>query len=206
MNRRASLRTEIGRQIVSIHRSTGDEIRRLRLDAGISQARIAAAAGLDQAHISRIEAGTVEASIGALVTLGHVLGADLSVRFFPTTGPRIRDAIQAPMTEATLRVASRRWKRLIEVPVRRPARGAIDLVLADPEPAEIVAVELHSDLRRLEQQVRWGADKADSIRSSDAWPFLAASMDSREPQIHRLLILRSTARTRELARRYSSVL
>jgi transcriptional regulator with XRE-family HTH domain len=188
-----------------IRKAVGEDIRRLRLDSGVSQVRLARAAQVDQGHLSRIEAGAVEASVPVLVAIGEVLGADLSIRLFPTTGPRIHDGVQAAMGEAVIRAANGRWKRLVEVAVRRPARGAIDLVLADRAAGEIVAGELQSDLRRLEQQIRWAAEKADSLPSSDGWPLLSTSMDA-APRIHRLLVLRSTARTRELARQFESVL
>jgi hypothetical protein len=94
---------------------------------------------------------------------------------------------------------------LVEVTVHRPSRGAIDLVLSDTHRGEIVATEVHSDLRRLEQQIRWAADKSESLPSSDAWPILAGGRDG-APRIQRLLVLRSTARTRELARQFEGVL
>ena len=48
------------------------------------------------------------------------------------------------MGEAVLAAAGRRWKRLVEVAVRRPARGFIDVVLVDPVEPAIVAVDSHS--------------------------------------------------------------
>jgi transcriptional regulator with XRE-family HTH domain len=180
------------------------EIRRLRLDAGISQSRLAAAAGLDQGHLSRIEASRVEPSIAVLVALSDALGADLAIRLYPTTGPRIHDDLQGAMIEATLPEIHLRWKRLLEVSVTRPARGSIDLVLADPLEGVVVATEFQSDLRRLEQQVRWAADKAASLQSSEAWPLICGA--GQASTIARCLVLRSTSRTRELARRFEAVL
>ena len=47
--------------------------------------------------------------------------------------------------------------------VYRPVRGVIDLVLdAGPEGA-IVACEAQSQLRRIEQQIRWSRAKADAL-------------------------------------------
>jgi hypothetical protein len=42
------------------------------------------------------------------------------------------------------------------VPVERPVRGVIDLVLVHRERPLVVAVEAHSEIRRLEQQIRLG--------------------------------------------------
>ncbi|HET9436341.1 MAG TPA: hypothetical protein VFO50_05745 [Candidatus Limnocylindrales bacterium] len=139
-----------------------------------------------------------------LVALGDALGADLAIRLYPTTGPRVHDDLQAAMLQATLPVTHPRWKRLVEVGVTRPARGSIDLVLADPLEGVVVAMEFHSDLRRLEQQVRWAADKAASLPSSAAWPLIGGA--DPVPRISCCLVLRSTARTRELARRFEDLL
>jgi hypothetical protein len=108
------------------------------------------------------------------------------------------------MLQATLPEIHMRWKRLLEVSVTRPARGSIDLVLADPLEGVVVATEFQSDLRRLEQQIRWAADKAASLPSSEAWPLISGAGPA--PRIYRCLVLRSTARTRELARRFEDVL
>jgi transcriptional regulator with XRE-family HTH domain len=189
---------------MAVRRGVAVEIRRLRHDAGISQASLAAAAGLNQGHLSRIEASVVEPSIAVLVALGDALGADLAIRLYPTTGPRVHEDLQAAMLQATLPVSHPRWKRLVEVGVTRPARGSIDLVLADPLEGVVVATEFQSDLRRLEQQVRWAADKAASLPSSEAWRLLCGAGPA--PRIARCLVLRSTARTRELARRFEDLL
>ena len=128
------------------------------------------------------------------------LGADLSVRLYPNTGPIVRDHIQARMVEELLRIAHPRWRRMTEVPVYKPARGRIDVVLHDPQPAEVVATEVHSQMRRLEQQLGWARMKAESLPSADFWRFV----DS--PTIGQLLVIRSTRATRELARRFEATL
>jgi hypothetical protein len=64
----------------------------------------------------------------------------------------------------------------------------------------LVAAEAYSAVARLEQQIRWSAEKAASIASSSlvgpgpAW------------MVSRLLILRSTATNRELARSFAATL
>jgi hypothetical protein len=85
--------------------------------------------------------------------------------------------------------------------VTRPARGFIDLVFDEPAQAVIVATEVQSRLDRLEQQIRWAQDKAQSLPSADLWQFLTGT-----PTISRRLVLRSTVATRELARRFRATL
>ena len=81
----------------------------------------------------------------------RALGVHTTVRLYPNTGPRVRDHIQSRIVEELLRIAHPRWRRLTEVPVYRPARGRVDAVLYDPVDAVVVACEVHSQIRRLEQ-------------------------------------------------------
>ena len=183
-------------------RSTiGTDLRRLRLDAGLSLARVAEASGISRSLLNEIELSSADSSLPTLVEIADALGADLSIRFYPNTGPLVRDHIQARIMEELLRIAHPRWKRFTEVPVYRPARGRIDAVFHDPVAAVVVATEVHSQIRRLEQQLGWANLKAESLPSADFWRHL-----DREPTIGRLLVLRSTRATRERARRFESTL
>ena len=174
-----------------LFRSLGREIRRIREDAGRSQAAIAGAGSINQAYLSRIEGGTAEPSVEVLMAISAALGCDLSLRLFPNTGPRIRDRLQVAMSEALLQITHPRWKPRPEVPVYRPVRGVIDLVLADPVAHVAVATELQSQLRRVEQQIRWSAQKADA---------LARLPEFEGERIGRLLVVRNTAAMREVVR------
>ena len=178
----------------------GKDARRLRLDAGLPIQRVAGASGISRSHLNEIELGTADGSLPTLVALADSLGADLSVRLYPNTGPIVRDHIQARMVEELLRIAHPRWRRMTEVAVYKPARGRIDVVLHDPQPAEVVATEVHSQVRRLEQQLGWAQMKAESLPSADFWRF------ADNPTVGRLLVIRSTRATRELARRFEATL
>ena len=174
-----------------LFRALGLELRRLREDAGRSQAAVARASGVAQSHLSAIEAGTAEPSLEVLLAIGEALGADLSVRLFPNTGPRIRDRLQIAMSEALIAALHPRWQVVPEVPVYRPVRGVIDLVLRDRSGADAIATEIHSQLRRVEQQVRWAAQKTDA---------LAALPDLEGREVGRLLVVRNTAAMRDAVR------
>lgn len=178
-------------------RSLGRDIRRMREDAGRSQAAIARAASINQAYLSRIEAGTAEPSVEVLIAVATALGCDLSVRMFPNSGPRVRDRLQLAMTEALIDLRHARWRPRPEVPVYRPIRGVIDLVLADPVARDAIATELQSQLRRVEQQIRWSVQKADA---------LAALTEFAGERVGRLLVLRNTAAMRDTVRAASRTL
>lgn len=175
-----------------MRRAIGLQVRTLREDASVSRADVSRAAGIDRAHYSRIETGDTGASLEVLLAVGAVLGADLSVRYFPGSGPRIRDRFQAPIVEALLRVLHESWVAQPEVPIVRPVRGVIDIVLR--RDGEVVACEVQSELRRLEQVIRWSAEKAAALGLPD------------RPSASRLLVIRSTTQTREVARRFEATL
>jgi len=164
----------------------------------VTQTALAHAAQLSQAQVSRIEAGLESPSLGALAALSVAMGARLIVRLEPIAGPPIRDHIQARMIEALLRALHSRWKPFLEVPVHRPVRGVIDLVLHDVDAGVVVAIEAQSQIRRLEQQLRWANAKADSLVHGSELPLVGP--DGEEPAVSRIILLRNTAATRDIAR------
>jgi transcriptional regulator with XRE-family HTH domain len=197
------LQLEARRASVETQRAIGRSLRDLRTDAGLSIAAVAREAGIDRSFLSRIERGDRAAGVAVLTGIATVLGADLSVKAYPNTGPRIRDRFQAPMEETLIRALDGRWIPDPEVVVVHPARGVIDLVLTDRVDPLLVASELQSEVRRLEQQIRWHREKELSLPSADLWRFATAGGPA---ATSRLLVLRSTRATRELANRYASTL
>jgi transcriptional regulator with XRE-family HTH domain len=169
----------------------GQEIRAMREDAGRSQRTVASVAGIARSHLTDIEAGNAEPSILVLERIGMALGANLGVRYFANTGPRIRDRLQLAMSEALIRELHPRWGATPEVPVYRPVHGVIDLVLEERDGSTTIETELHSQLRRLEQQIRWQMQKADG---------LAALPEHQGRRVDRLLVLRNTQAMRDVVR------
>lgn len=198
---REALRTSTGRICRDMRVVIGGEIRRMRVDAGLTQRRLAALADIDHGFLSLIERGLWEPSLAVLVAIATALGGTVNVRYYPGTGPRLTDPIQARITEALVRILHPRWTRMLEVPVYRPARGVIDLVAHDRAANVVVATEVQSQMRRLEQQIRWSNEKADALPSAEFWRFTDPG-----PRIERLLILRSTRINRELASRFAETL
>jgi transcriptional regulator with XRE-family HTH domain len=190
---RRDLRTTTGRAAARLRAKFGSDVARLREDAGVSLRALAREADVDPSHLSAIEHGDAEPSLATASAIGAALGADVSFRLYPNTGPRIRDRLQAAMVECFLRESSPTWDRHLEVAVRWPVRGFIDAVLIGP--GLIVAAEFHSEIRRLEQLVRWSSDKAAALSSADRWPEW-----SREsvPRIDRVLVVRSTRHNRQV--------
>lgn len=174
----------------------------MRLDAGLSIRRLAAEAGIDDGYLGQVERGEREPSLTVLVAIATALGGDAHVKLYPGTGPRLRDPIQARIVEVLLRAAHPRWIRHVEVAVYRPVRGVIDVVLQDRETPTVIATEVHSELRRIEQQLRWAGEKSAALPSAEFW----STDPERLPDIHRLLVLRATRTNRELAERFAHTL
>jgi transcriptional regulator with XRE-family HTH domain len=183
-----------GRQRL-LRRAVGEELRRVREDEGLSLRAVSAAAGYHHSHLPRIEVGDRDGSLDALAAYAAAMGHDVSVRLFPATGPRVHDHIQVRMIEALLRTIHPRWIPRLEVPVYRPVRGVIDVVLQDREGPDVVAGEGHSALHAVERQLRWAAQKADSLPSAAGWPW---SPVDEGPAVSRLLLLRSCRAMHEL--------
>jgi transcriptional regulator with XRE-family HTH domain len=179
------------------HAGLAEDLTRLREDAGVSRARLANEAGVDRRYLDRIETGLARPTIETYQRLAAALGADLSMRVYANTGPAIRDRHQAVVLELLLGVVHPRWRPFTEIGVRRPSRGWIDLGLHDAAAHVFVAGELESGLRRLEQQIRWQAMKAESLPSWEGWAQLGE-----EPAISRLLVVRRTRATRAVAQEF----
>jgi transcriptional regulator with XRE-family HTH domain len=150
------------RRALDIRRQLAEEIRRTREDAGLSQRQLAGLAGVASSTLHAIELDRHDPCLDTLCRVAAALGMDLGVRLFAGTGPLIRDHSQTAMIAALLQEAHGGWIPDPEVWVHRPVRGVIDLVLRKAEPP-LVACEAQSDLRRLEQQVRWFRSKAAAL-------------------------------------------
>src|SRR5262245_7741873 len=108
---------EIARRQRRIRELIGAQIAERRAELGVSQAAVGEAAGIDQAHVSRIERGHRAGSVDVLVAISACLSADLSIRLFPRATLGIRDRLQAPMVEALVRAMGPDWRAAAEVPV-----------------------------------------------------------------------------------------
>lgn len=194
--RRTLLQRDADTRARALRSALATDLRRMREDTGITQAALAHVAGLAPSTVSMIETGRRTPTLEVYARVAAALGADLSARIFPNTGPAVRDRLSVPMTELLLSACGPRWQAAAEVAVRRPARGWIDQVLWEPVAALLVATEIESMLRRVEQQLRWSGEKAASLPSSDQW---TGWTRAGEPQISRLLVVRWTRTNRDVA-------
>jgi transcriptional regulator with XRE-family HTH domain len=216
---RSTVERGAARRAREISARVGTELRTAREDAGLSLGRVAVASGVTKSRLHDIEAGACQPRWETIGRISSVLGLRLSVALYPGTGPLIRDHIQASMLGALLASLDPRWRARPEVPVYQPVRGVIDLVLDDPGACLAVACEAHSELRRIEQQIRWARAKAGALGALGALDGLAPSIGSgalraghgghpTEPgrRVSRLLLLRSTARSRAVVAQHGELI
>src|SRR5215218_171302 len=74
-------------------------------------------------------------------------------------------------------------------------------MLSLPVRGVVIAVEVHSEIRSVEQLIRWTTAKAGALPSADLWPVLAAHSSE---AVQRLLIVRSTRANRATFLDYES--
>ena len=137
----------------------GRELRRARLDHGLSQTVVAKAARSSRSQVGRIEAAIApRVSLAELARLLAVVGLELSARAYPA-GPPIRDAAHRALIERfRTRVAPTiAWR--FEVPLGRASdRRAWDAVMligaaelaveAETRPPDVQALQRRVALKR----------------------------------------------------------
>jgi transcriptional regulator with XRE-family HTH domain len=114
--RLAYLGSRRGQRLV---REFAEEVRETRIAAGLSQAAVAAAAGLSAPTVSRIE--RFLPPLPDFVTaarLARILGLDLTVRCYPAAG-RLRDAAHVALLGRFLANVAAVVGRTLEAPIRR---------------------------------------------------------------------------------------
>ena len=77
----------------------------MRDDAGCTKAAIAALAGVDPSLITRLETRDIDPTLETYARVAAALGANLTARVYPDTGPSVRDRHQVRATECLLAVA-----------------------------------------------------------------------------------------------------
>jgi len=194
---RTTTQLEADRHAADLRRLIALDLQRMRRDAGLTQAAVAGVAGLAPSVVSKLEGGSTEPSLETYARVAAALGADLAARVYPNTGPAVHDRHQLALADLLLAQVQPRWQPFPEVAVRRPVRGWIDLVLRDTTHATLVATELESLLRRVEQLLRWSGEKAEALPSAARWSDWTRAGT---PDVSQLLIVRWTRANREVAR------
>ena len=163
-NRSGTSRTAINegdRQLRRAATRFGEEFRLVRFRAGVSQAAVARAIGVDRATICRMEAGRPTVADRTRARAAAALGADFRLGIYPDAAPLIHDAAHARLVEALLRLRHPSWHARVEAPVPGPGRRSTDLRL--DRGGETVLLEVETRVHALEAIIREGEDKRSAV-------------------------------------------
>lgn len=131
----------------------GRELRRGRLQHGLSLRQVGGVAGLSAAQASRLERGLVGSlDLATAAAYGAAVGFDLVVRLHPAGDP-IRDAAHLELLASFRRRLHRsvRWRSEAPLPIAGDRRAWDALLLVDRRP---VGVEAETRIRDLQALLR----------------------------------------------------
>lgn len=171
----------------------GEEIREIRLRAGVSQAALARAIGVSRSVICRMEQGDPHVSARIRARAVSALGGDFRIAVYPGGGPLIHDAAQARIVEAILTRRHPTWHPTVESPVPGPGRRSTDLRLDRRD--DVVLMEVETHVRALEAIIREGTEKRAAVAET-------AQLGKR---IHIVLVLPPTRHHQALVRAHPGI-
>lgn len=136
----------------------GEEFRDARIEAGLSQRTVAAAARISRAHYSRIENGKIEGvSILDACRIASVLGLDASVQIYPGAGPLRDSGHLRRLTElGGLVRLPLRWRTEVPLPSTgaRVEQRAWDAMIIGAGQRTAIEVEVRlRDIQALERRI-----------------------------------------------------
>lgn len=152
--RAADRGTRSGKRAIA---ALGEEIRRARVSAGLSQKAVGRAAGLSYSTIGRIERGIApRISVVALARVAAVVGLAVSLRAYPSGSP-LRDAGHLRLLDRLRREIAPSYHWRTEVPLPNPGDlRAWDAVARGPV---TIAFEVETPVRDWQELERRIASK-----------------------------------------------
>ena len=134
----------------------GEELRRARFSAGLSQRALGRIVGLSHSAISRLERGELQrVTVERIAVVAAALGLDLRIGLFPSGSP-VRDAAHLALIERLRQRVSPglRWRAEVPVPLPGDLRSA-DVVIDGASVDAMVEAETRlDDLQALERRIR----------------------------------------------------
>ena len=134
----------------------GEDLRRARLAASLSQRALGEIAGLSHSAVGRLERGELQrVTVDRIAVVAAALGLGLHIGLFPSGSP-VRDAAHLALIERLRQRVSRtlRWRAEVPIPLPGDLRSA-DVVIDGPSVDEMVEAETRlDDLQALERRVR----------------------------------------------------
>lgn len=146
----------------------GRELRIARMNAGLSQVRLAVLAGVSQTEVSKAERGMLDISLEARCRLAAACGHELGWRLHPVATIRLRDSGQMALAQAIVAEAHPSWTARLEVPIRPGDPRAADLLLFGP--TEMIHIEIERALVDFQAQLRSAQLKREALAVREGRP------------------------------------
>ena len=139
----------------------GEELREIRLRAGVSQSAVAQTIDVSRSVICRIEQGDPNVSSRIRARVAAALGAEFRIAVYPSNAPLIHDAAHARIVEAVLRRCHPTWRATVEAPVPGPGRRSTDMRLDRRN--DVVLMEVETRIGAFEAILREVAEKRRAV-------------------------------------------
>ena len=177
---RTSLQIRADEHAAELRRVLAQDLRRMRDDAGLHQDGHRGARGADPSLITRLESRDIDPTLETYARVAAALGANLTARVYPDTGPSVRDRHQVRAAECLLASLHPRWRATPVAAVRRPVRGWVDA----RDARRLLAAAYAADPR----------DALDALTGMAAWPgpaLLWARLDGPAATLDPLVVVQS---------------
>jgi len=137
-------------------RGAGEELRRLRVNAGTSTRQLAATVGISHTQVGRIEGGLApHVDLDLLSRMASALGAELSLGVHPV-GPPVRDRAHLALLQrfSTRLGPSVTWHTEVPIPISGDLRSADGVAGATDFDAIVEAETRLHDIQATERRLR----------------------------------------------------
>lgn len=118
----------------------------------MTQAQLAARAGISQGWVSAAEAGDPDVALEVRCRLTAACGYELGWRLFPVASVPLRDSGQLEIAQAIIVALHASWQPRMEAPVGPGDARAVDLLVTRSD--ELAAIEIERTLVDVQAQVR----------------------------------------------------
>jgi transcriptional regulator with XRE-family HTH domain len=139
----------------------GEEVREIRLRAGVSQSAVAQTIDVSRSVICRIEQGDPNVSSRIRARVAAALGAEFRIAVYPSNAPLIHDAAHARIIERVLRQRHPTWRPTVEATVPGPGRRSTDLRM--DRASDVVLMEVETRIGAFEAILRELAEKRRAV-------------------------------------------
>jgi len=159
-----------------LHRTFANICRSARLQLHVTQADLAATVGVSRTHISAIETGRANPTLGVVARISEALDLGLAFVSRPPVviGPRQRDFVHARCSayiERRLRTLGFEVLREVEI-VHGRSHGWIDLLAFDRSTGTLIVIEVKTgldDIGGAERQLGWYERAARGMAAARGW-------------------------------------